>query len=181
MRLCFLVFMSIFLDFPLIWPVNLNPCSKVHINRLDVNLLITIQQRYHYESPIQYSKYVNAITDIAFCHFLLLIHMVIWFYCITVHVSMVLNQISLTWIFFERQSAINLYISAKLNNTITYLVKWLEPLYTVKRKFLELFGKLEVIHSCAKGIDFASFYDFSIGFWNCSDSVVFCACHFRKD
>jgi hypothetical protein len=50
---------------------------KVHINRLDVNLLITIQQRYHYESPIQYSKYVNAITDIAFCHFLLLIHMVI--------------------------------------------------------------------------------------------------------
>ena len=23
------------------------------------------------------------------------------------------------------------------------------------------------------GIDFASFYDFSIGFWNCSDRVVF--------
>jgi hypothetical protein len=31
-------------------------------------------------------------------------------------------------------------------------------------------------HSCVcvlVGIDFASFYDFSIGFWNCSDSVVF--------
>jgi len=26
---------------------------------------------------------------------------------------------------------------------------------------------------CVRGIDFASFYDFSIGFWNCSDSVVF--------
>ena len=31
--------------------------------------------------------------------------------------------------------------------------------------------------SCAcvlVGIDFASFYDFSIGFWNCSDSGIFC-------
>ena len=28
------------------------------------------------------------------------------------------------------------------------------------------------------GIDFASFYDFDIVFWNCSDSVVFFAFHF---
>jgi hypothetical protein len=26
---------------------------------------------------------------------------------------------------------------------------------------------------CVKGIDFTSFYDFDIRFWNCSDSVVF--------
>jgi len=26
---------------------------------------------------------------------------------------------------------------------------------------------------CAKDIDFASFYDFSIAFWNCSSSAVF--------
>ena len=30
------------------------------------------------------------------------------------------------------------------------------------------------MYICVKGIDFASFYDFCIGFWNCSDSVVFC-------
>ena len=29
---------------------------------------------------------------------------------------------------------------------------------------------LEVMYFCAKGIEFASFYDFSIGLWNCSDS-----------
>jgi hypothetical protein len=33
------------------------------------------------------------------------------------------------------------------------------------------------MYLCAKAIDFASFYDFSIGFWNCFDSVVFCG-HF---
>jgi hypothetical protein len=26
---------------------------------------------------------------------------------------------------------------------------------------------------CVSGIDFASYYDFFIGFWKCSDSVVF--------
>jgi hypothetical protein len=25
---------------------------------------------------------------------------------------------------------------------------------------------------CARGIDFAAFYDFSIEFWNCSNSIV---------
>jgi hypothetical protein len=30
---------------------------------------------------------------------------------------------------------------------------------------------------CAKGIEFDSFYDFAIGVWNCSDSVVFCVFH----
>jgi len=27
--------------------------------------------------------------------------------------------------------------------------------------------------ACVRRINFASFYDFSIGFWNCSDFVVF--------
>jgi hypothetical protein len=26
---------------------------------------------------------------------------------------------------------------------------------------------------CVRGIDFVSYYDFSIGVWNCSDSIVF--------
>jgi hypothetical protein len=26
---------------------------------------------------------------------------------------------------------------------------------------------------CARGIAFVSFYDFSIGFWNCSDILVY--------
>jgi hypothetical protein len=29
------------------------------------------------------------------------------------------------------------------------------------------------MYLCVKGIDFASFYNFSIGYWNYSDSVVF--------
>jgi len=29
------------------------------------------------------------------------------------------------------------------------------------------------MYLCVRGIDFASFYDFAIGLWNCSDSVVF--------
>jgi hypothetical protein len=32
---------------------------------------------------------------------------------------------------------------------------------------------------CAMGIDFAYFYHFSIGLWNCSDSVVFFGCFYR--
>jgi len=31
------------------------------------------------------------------------------------------------------------------------------------------------MYMCVRVIDFASFYDFSITFWNCSDSVVFVA------
>ena len=31
------------------------------------------------------------------------------------------------------------------------------------------------MHLCIRGIDFASFYDFDIWFWNCSDSVIFLA------
>jgi len=30
-----------------------------------------------------------------------------------------------------------------------------------------------VIYLCVRGIEFVSFYDISIGFWNCSASVVF--------
>jgi len=29
------------------------------------------------------------------------------------------------------------------------------------------------MHLCVKGIDFASVYNFSVGFWNCFNSVVF--------
>jgi len=35
-------------------------------------------------------------------------------------------------------------------------------------------GQWAVTYLCVRGIDFASFCDFSIVFWNCSDSVVFC-------
>jgi len=34
-----------------------------------------------------------------------------------------------------------------------------------------------VMYLCLKGIDLTSFSDVSIGYWNCSDSVLFCACH----
>jgi len=34
-------------------------------------------------------------------------------------------------------------------------------------------GKWVVMYLCVRGFDFASFYDFSIGFLNCSHSVVF--------
>ena len=34
-------------------------------------------------------------------------------------------------------------------------------------------GKWAVMYLCAEGIDFAFFYNFSIVFWNCSDSMAF--------
>jgi len=34
-------------------------------------------------------------------------------------------------------------------------------------------GKWAVMYMCVKGINFSSFYNLSIGFWNCSDNVVF--------
>jgi hypothetical protein len=37
-------------------------------------------------------------------------------------------------------------------------------------------GKWSVVYLCVRGIDFVSFYDFAIGFWNCSDSVVIWNC-----
>jgi hypothetical protein len=36
-------------------------------------------------------------------------------------------------------------------------------------------GKWAVSYLCVKGMNFTSFYDFSIVFWNCSDSVVYFA------
>jgi hypothetical protein len=36
--------------------------------------------------------------------------------------------------------------------------------------------KRAVMYLCVRGIDFVSFYDFPIGFWNCSDSVLFFVC-----
>ena len=38
-------------------------------------------------------------------------------------------------------------------------------------------GKCVVMCLCAMGINFSSFYDFNIWFWNCSDSVVFLVFH----
>jgi hypothetical protein len=34
------------------------------------------------------------------------------------------------------------------------------------------------MYMSVKGIDFATFYDFDIVFWNCSDNVVFFVFHF---
>jgi hypothetical protein len=34
------------------------------------------------------------------------------------------------------------------------------------------------MYLCARGIDFTSFYDFSIEYWNCSDNGVFFVFHF---
>ena len=34
------------------------------------------------------------------------------------------------------------------------------------------------MYVCVKGIDFVYFYDYSIRFWKCSDSVVFFIFHF---
>ena len=39
-------------------------------------------------------------------------------------------------------------------------------------------GQWAIIYLCAMGIDFVSFYDFDIWFWNYSDSVVFLSYHF---
>ena len=39
-------------------------------------------------------------------------------------------------------------------------------------------GEWEVMYLCVRGFNFASFYNFSIRFWNCSDSVVFFVYHF---
>ena len=35
-------------------------------------------------------------------------------------------------------------------------------------------GKWAVMYWCVRGIDFTSLYDFVIGVWNCTSSVVFC-------
>ena len=34
------------------------------------------------------------------------------------------------------------------------------------------------MYLCVRGINFASFYDFSIGFWKCSDSLLIFIFHF---
>jgi hypothetical protein len=39
-------------------------------------------------------------------------------------------------------------------------------------------GKWTALCTCARSIDLASFYEISIGFWNCSDTVVFFVCFF---
>ena len=46
--------------------------------------------------------------------------------------------------------------------------------------FCTMLGKWAVMWLFAKGIDFVSFYDFSIEFWNCSDCVLFFVCTFCK-
>lgn len=37
-----------------------------------------------------------------------------------------------------------------------------------------------ILYICIRGIDFACFYDFTIGFWNCFYSMVFIVYHFPK-
>jgi len=37
------------------------------------------------------------------------------------------------------------------------------------------------MYLCVRGIDFVSFYGFCIGFWDCSDSVVFLVFHFNSE
>jgi len=39
-------------------------------------------------------------------------------------------------------------------------------------------GKWTVMYLCVRGVECASFYDYSIGSWKCSDSVVFFIFHF---
>jgi hypothetical protein len=41
-------------------------------------------------------------------------------------------------------------------------------------------GSWAMIYLCAKGIYFASFYDFGIGLWTCSDSMVFSSSYFIR-
>ena len=36
------------------------------------------------------------------------------------------------------------------------------------------------MHSCVRGIDYSSFYDFSFGFYNFSDSLGFFVFHFIR-
>jgi hypothetical protein len=40
-------------------------------------------------------------------------------------------------------------------------------------RFIDQSDKWTVIYLCARDIEFASFYDFFVGFWSRSDSVVF--------
>jgi len=40
-------------------------------------------------------------------------------------------------------------------------------------------GKWAVMSLCVRGIDFGSFFDFSIGVWKCSDRVIFFVFHFN--
>ena len=50
-------------------------------------------------------------------------------------------------------------------------------------KFMEkrgLFSHFYLIYLCIRGIDFASFYDFDIWFWNCFDIVSFSGFHFTE-
>ena len=48
-------------------------------------------------------------------------------------------------------------------------------------KYLQIYFTLRnwaVMYLCIKGINFVSFYDFDILFWNCSDSVIYFVFHF---
>ena len=48
-------------------------------------------------------------------------------------------------------------------------------------KYLQIYFTLRnwaVMYLCINGINFVSFYDFDILFWNCSDSVIYFVFHF---
>jgi hypothetical protein len=65
-----------------------------------------------------------------------------------------------------------MYICARLGKLeVMYIctrLGKLEVMYMCAR-----LGKLEVMYMCARDITFASFCEYSIKIWNCSDSVVF--------
>ena len=49
---------------------------------------------------------------------------------------------------------------------------WLSPATVYSSPYYKP-GKRAIMYLCVRGIDFASFHDFSIWVWNCSNNVVF--------
>ena len=58
-----------------------------------------------------------------------------------------------------------------------YVFKWLTEMAGF---FVGGGNNLFIFSMCVRGINFVSFYDFSIGFRNCSDSVVFFVLNFTS-
>ena len=56
------------------------------------------------------------------------------------------------------------------------LIVWAHKTSLNPPLFIEMSGQNQdserYVYLCARGIEFVSFYDFSIGFWNCSDILV---------
>jgi len=58
--------------------------------------------------------------------------------------------------------------------TIVDEIIWMRSLATFYWNACAKPGKWAVMYFCVRDIDFASFYDCDIWFWNCSDSGIFC-------